>query len=80
MGAGAGVLEVVRKLDSGRRRRARSHVEFTRQSLKVDPRGPAISNLLHPYLLLPRTRRARVTKSENGHEIGRQGTDCDENQ
>ena len=36
----------------------------TRQSLKVDPCGPAISNLLHPYLLLPRTNRARVTKQE----------------
>ena len=36
----------------------------TRQSLKVDPRGPAISNLHHPYPLLPRTDRARMTKTE----------------
>ena len=36
----------------------------TRQSLKVDPRGPAISNLLHPYLLLPRTDRAHVTNQK----------------
>ena len=47
----------------------------TRQSLKVDPRGPAIPNLLHPYLLLSRTDRARV----NAHKTGRQGTDFDEN-
>ena len=51
----------------------------TRQSLKVDPRGPAISNLLHPYLLRPRTDRARVTKTENSHQPGRQGTDFDDN-
>ena len=51
----------------------------TRQSLKVDPRGPAISNLLHPYLLLQRTGRAPVTKTENGHKTGRQGTDFDDN-
>ena len=48
-------------------------------SLNVDPRGPAISNLRHPYLLLPRTDRARVTKTENGRKTGRQGTDFDEN-
>ena len=36
----------------------------TRQSLKVDPRGPALSNLLHPYVLLPRTDLARVTKQK----------------
>ena len=51
---------------------------YTRQSLKVDPGGPAIPNLLHPYLLLLRTDRARVTKAENGHKTGRQGTDFDE--
>ena len=51
----------------------------TRQSLKVDPCGPAISNLLHPFLLLPRTDRARVTKAEHGHKTGRQGTDFDNN-
>ena len=49
----------------------------TRQSLNVDQSGPAISNLLHPYLLLPRTDGARVTKTENGHKTGRQGTDFD---
>ena len=53
-------------------------IDVTRQSLKVDPRGPAISNLLHPYLLLPRTDRARVTNTENDHKTGRQGTDFDE--
>ena len=52
---------------------------FTRQSLKVDPRGQAIPNLLHPYLLLSRTDRARVTKTENGHKTDRQGTDFDDN-
>ena len=52
--------------------------DSTRQSLKVDPRGPAISNLLHPYLLLPRTDRARVAKTENGHKTGRQGTGFDD--
>ena len=45
----------------------------TRQSLKVDPRGPAIPNLLHPYLLLPRTDSARVKKGDYGHKTGRQG-------
>ena len=51
----------------------------TRQSLKVDPQGPAIRNLLHRYLLLPRTDPAHGSKTENCHEIGRQGTDFDEN-
>ena len=55
------------------------YIPFTRQSLKVDPRGPAIPNLLHSYLLLSKTDRARVTKTENGHKTGRQGTDLDEN-
>ena len=50
-----------------------------RQSSKVDPRGPAIPNLLHRYLLLPTTDRARVTKPENGYKTGRQGTDFDKN-
>ena len=36
-----------------------------------------IPNLLHPYLLLPRTDRARVTKTENGHKTCRQGSDFD---
>ena len=47
----------------------------TRRLLKVDPRGPSIPNLLHRYLLLSRTDRARLTKTENGHKTGRQGTD-----
>ena len=51
----------------------------TRQSLKVDPRGPAIPNLLHRNLLQSRTDRARLTKTENGHKTGRQGMDFDEN-
>ena len=51
---------------------------LARQSLKVDPRGPAISNLLHPYLLLPRTDRTRVTKTGNGHKTGRQDTYFDD--
>ena len=46
---------------------------------KVDPRGPAIPNLLHPYLLLSGTDRAQVKNTENGHKTGRQGTDFDEN-
>ena len=51
---------------------------YTRPSLNVDPRGPAIPNLLHRYLLLSRTDRARVTKAENGqnrppgHGFGRE--------
>ena len=54
---------------------------ITRQSLKVDPQGPAIPNLLHRhrFLLLSRTDRARLTKAQDSHKIGRQGTDFDKN-
>ena len=38
-----------------------------------------IPNPLHRYLLLSRTDRARLTKTENGRKTGRQGTDFDEN-
>ena len=56
-----------------------SYLPTTRQSLKGDPRGPAIPNLLHLYLLPSRTDLARVKKTEHGHKTGRQGTDFDEN-